>query len=100
MIQLIKSYASWNKKISGCPNTPKCLTICSRINVCSSLRSLLFLCERNAVLQGKTAFESCNSVFVGENNILYLGGGAPRFKPAQDGQRGRAPPGREVSHYI
>src|SRR4029434_10981443 len=33
---------------------------CSLINVCSSLRSLLFLCERNAVLQGKIAFESCS----------------------------------------
>src|SRR4029434_5278500 len=49
--------------------------ICSLINVCSSSRSLLCLCERNSVLQGKIAFESCNSVCVGEKNIFYLGGG-------------------------
>src|SRR4029434_9138679 len=49
--------------------------ICSLINVCSSSRSLLCLGERNAVLQGKIAFESCNSVFVGEKNIFYWGGG-------------------------
>src|SRR4029434_11322521 len=48
---------------------------CFLINVCSSSRSLLCLCERNAVLQGTIAFESCNSVFVGEKNIFYLGGG-------------------------
>src|SRR4029434_3583995 len=48
---------------------------CSLINVCSSLQSLLCLCERNAVLKGKIAFESCNSVFVGEKKKFYFGGG-------------------------
>jgi len=37
---------------------------CSLLNVCSLLRSLFCFFERNSVLQGKIAFESCNSVFV------------------------------------
>src|SRR4029434_2917196 len=41
-------------------------------DVCSS--DLLFLCERNAVLQGKIAFESCNSVFVGKTKYFLFGG--------------------------
>src|SRR4029434_7934095 len=46
--------------------------------ICSSSRSLLCLCERNAVLQGKIAFESCNSVFVGKSKYFLFGGGGGR----------------------
>src|SRR4029434_10477792 len=48
------------------------------INVCSLSRSLLCLCERNAVLKGKIAFESCNSVFVGKTKYFIFGGGGAR----------------------
>src|SRR4029434_1555746 len=69
---------------------------CSLINVCSSLQSLLCLCERNAVLQGKIAFESCNSVFVGKTKYFLFGGGGARNEARLERQMCQGPPSQHT----